>query len=214
MKKDKNIKNALIILVVLLLLRLILWIVTTNLQNKEENKKELDYKENEKKIESEINNNYLDNIIQNFPKKNDSKITGDIIHNIFKNDERQSKKFTFYSNDFKFIYNYKDGSVDESTIKIYKKNNNKLVYSNDYIKTFIVSEDGDFYNFLPTIKDNKLHLLIYNPNKCYLNKEQEKVPYFEYIEINLTNLNERTIESVKLEIADKFIPNGYFPDCK
>ena len=157
----------------------------------------------------------IDYIINNIPKDNDSKVTGNDIHKEFKNGERHEKKFTLNYNNYKIVHYYYDGGGDSSTIKIFK--NNKEVYINEGVKTKIVTQDVDEYDVLPAIKDGKLHLVVYNPDKCYVYEdEEEKQPYLEYIQIDLNKdeIKVDTIKSLKFLNAEFYTPDGSAPECK
>ncbi len=169
--------------------------------------------ENETNEDEEDNqlNNAIEEIKKLFPESNDSKVTGSVPHKKFdlENGERHAEKFTFYYNNYKFYYNYLDGSGDGSEITIYDKKTNKKLYTNKYIKTFL--DVDEYITTLPTISNDKLHLIAYKPNDCYDDYEYEVYhPYLEYIQIDLsgTELEEKTI------ITIKGIQEGQRPDCE
>ena len=145
----------------------------------------------------------VERLLRVYPSKNDAKVTGD---NLYKKFKSQYSKYTFYYGNYKIVYNYIDGGTDESNLTIYNKKNNKKLYYNGYIKIELLFNDY-IYNtrFLPTIAGGKLHFLIYNTNNCYVNpayvtdRENGKMPYLEYIQIDLTGktINAKTVLSIK-----------------
>ena len=165
--------------------------------------------ENKCDCKEEYNKSELISIVDNFfPNKNDSKVTGKDVYKEFKNGFSK-KTVTFYYNNYKFIYDYLDGSADSSKIEIYNKNNNKLLYFNSYVKTVLdLDSDPEIYK-VPTISDNKLHFLAYNPNNCY-QKDEELSPYLEYIQLDLSSdkMTPKTMVSIK------GVEFGEAPHCK
>ena len=149
--------------------------------------------------EDENKNELILGVARLFPKKNDSKVTGKSVYKEFEHDERHAAKLTFYYGNYKFAYNYVDGGSDYSSITIMDKKTGKVLYVNDHLKTIIFDNEYNPYDTLPTISGGKLHLLRYNPDKCYVDGYGDLSPYLDYVQINLSgsNIKEKTILSIK-----------------
>lgn len=188
----------------------------SGVDNNKNESKYLNPADNDDTIETNEEDINLDYIVAHFPKSNDLEVTGDDIYKEFDftTSERHDKKFTFNYKNYKIVYDYIDGAGDSSTIKIYY--NNKEVYSNFYIKTYISTVDDISNNVLPTISNGLLHLIVYNPDKCYLNNNEDKVAYLEYLQINLNSdeIEINTIKSIKFELANNYTPEGSAPECR
>jgi hypothetical protein len=174
----------------------------TEEQNTKKDEEEIEV---EKFTEEELDQQMklVERLLRVYPSKNDAKVTGD---NLYKKFKSQYSKYTFYYGNYKIVYNYVDGGTDESNLTIYNKKNNKKLYYNGNVKIELLFNDY-IYNtrFLPTISGGKLHFLFYNTNNCYVNpayvtdRENGKMPYLEYIQIDLTGktINAKTILSIK-----------------
>ncbi len=173
--------------------------------------------EEEEIVESEYEIDYnkeelVKGIRRLFPQKNDSKVTGDNLYKKFnlKTVERHSGRFTFYYNNFKFVYRYIDGGGDSSRLTIYDKKTNKELKVIENIKTVVVDKNFGETNALPTISGGKLHYLIYNPKNCYVGRYETMNPYLEYRQIDLSNNK----LSSKLILAVKGHEFGETPECE
>ena len=202
--ENKNNKGLLILIVVFSLIVLGLggWMVYDKVTSgKEEPTQEENSNNQEKQSEEDIGeiDAQLAKIKKEYPKSNDSTVTGDNVYDYLKDGGHQ-EKLTFYYNNYKIIYDYIDGAGDESQIKIYDKYN-KQVYFNGNIKTYII--DDEYITYLPTIANGKLHILSYNPKKCYIDDFEEMWPYLEYKQIDISAddiIREETIVSLKYTV--------------
>lgn len=151
-------------------------------------------------------------IVRLFPKKNDSKVKGKNVYKEFDltRSERHAAKLTFYYENYKFVYQYINGSGDTSKITVYNKKTNKVLYTNSNIKTALIDENDKYYDLLPTVSGGKLHLLKYNTSHCYVDGYGDLSPYLDYITIKLDG--NKLKEKIVLEL--KGFEFGEIPACK
>ena len=224
--EKKNNKVLIILLVVfgLIIVGLGVFIVYDKFYNHEVKPTE---KENEKTHE-ETNENQsaqskciledLNGEILNFPTENDSSVK--VTKKSFEEtDEYDAYTLVTYNyNNYVIEFSNNDDSSGIDNIKITDKNN-KVVYSNDYLKINIngsVCNDGDYelgkkVNAVPTISNGKLYFVNLS-TACFKYAEDDNWPYYSY---NYIDLNGDTSKVVNIQNMKLMLDGADFePGCE
>ena len=117
---------------------------------------------------------------------------------------------TYIYDSYKIEITNFEGGADSNAIKIY--NSNKVVYTNEDVKTLLLDDDTyvvDDLEVKPIIVDGDLYFLSYNANACSDKSDEESLYYLDFNSIDLTN------STIKVNNISKHLLHveGSVPDC-
>lgn len=147
--------------------------------------------------------------ILNYPSNNDSNVVIKHGKEYYDREEEPKDVIIYEYKEYKITF-LEDNNLSNLTIR---NANNEMLYSNKTIKLSIyetVCNNGNYtntrnYSVKPIISNGKLYFVSLS-KECYLFKNNERKPYFEYnyIDLNSNNLIVKNIQEMKLKIDNYY----------